>query len=220
MSVQSPAPLRADAEVDGVWELLRAENPRLHDGPVLLIDHEGRCSCSTYRTLATAARLGRTIRSLGVQGLVIGRDATGGKHVLFGRRSRETRIYGGMWENAPSGTVTPPDETIATLGLPHLAAALRGEGLEELGIDLADSEIRWLAMLEDPEAMSVDAVLEVRPRRPIQPRAAPCRAADSGRWEYIDTAWVADEDLPDWTRRCVSAISPPTLALLEWRRTN
>lgn len=218
--ILAPAADSADPQIDAAWRELTAANPRLFDGPVLLVDRLEddmiHARPGRYRTLATAALLGRHVRSLGVQGVVIGRDRAGQPHVLFGRRSGDTRIYGGQWENAPSGSLEPPRHESPTLALPDLARALAAEGTEELGIDLADAEVHIRALLDDAAAQSLDLVLQVSLRGIIDPRGSVCALADNRRWEYLDTAWVRIDDLRDWNRGSAAALSPPTAALMQW----
>jgi len=203
------------AATSRAWVDATRTQPRLFDGPMLFVDAPTRAVRGTYKALVAAAGQHLPIRSLGAQGLVIARDRTGHQHLLLGRRSGQTRSYPGLWENAPSGTMTPPPPSQTRLTLPDFAAALRQEGIEELGIDLADADIRWLAMLEDPGAHSDDVVLEVRLHQPIDPRASICATAD-GRWEYADAAWIALSALSPWAADHAHAISPPTLALFGW----
>lgn len=210
----------ADPQVDAAWRELTAANPRLYDGPVLLVDRvEGsviHARAGRFRMLATAALLGREVRSLGVQGVVIGRDHTGETHVLFGRRSGETRIYGGLWENAPSGSLTPPRDPSSDLDLADFAQALATEGIEELGIDLTNADLRVRGLLDDPHARSLDVVLEAALRGVINPRGSVCAIDDNRRWEYVDTAWVRVNDIRTWSNRRESVLSPPTAALMQW----
>lgn len=202
------------ARVAAEWGRLRTANPRYHDGPILVLESLNPLTVrrDTYRTLATAAAVDPSVRSLGVQGVVVGRDRAGVEHVLFGRRSSETRIYGGLWENAPSGGVAGPPGC-ERLTLPDFVAALRDEGLEELGLDLADAAVTPLCLLDDPRAFSIDLVLGVRPRGVIDPRSLPCPASDGGRWEYIDAAWVGRAEAGVWVGREPGAFSPSTSAL-------
>ena len=125
-ALNPPPPIAA--AIDHLWEELRRTNPRLHDGPILLTSPE---DCATtvrflrtvvpgnptptpfvarrasYKTLATAADVGLDVRALGVQALLTAHDKSGVEHLLLGRRGSETRIYQGLWENAPSGTISP-----------------------------------------------------------------------------------------------------------------
>jgi hypothetical protein len=171
---------------------------------------------ATYKALATAAHVGIDVRALGVQGVITARDASGEEHLLLGRRGSDVRVYQGLWENAPSGTIKPPPESVSSLDLAHFTSALMEEGLEELGLNLRSANISWIALLDDAEALSLDAVLKLEMHHPIDPRAAPCPADDTHRWEYAATAWTPIAQLPDWTERHAHAISPPTRAVLRW----
>lgn len=218
-----PRASQTDDSVGLAWEELHRANPVLHDGPILLAlaDELRRgelvCRAGGYRELATASMLGRAdrTRALGVCGLVVGRDSRGDRHVLFGRRGVQTRIYGGMWENAPSGTVAPPRAGAESVAMAELVASLRDEGIEELGIDLAAADVTAVAMLEDARACSVDVVLSAELPGAIDARASMC-VASARRWEYVDTAWVAERDIEAWIERDSAAISPPTLGLVRW----
>jgi hypothetical protein len=208
--------------VDHAWNRLRQESPRLYDGPVLLADlgaadaNRLECRRGRYRYLATAVEVFPDLRALGVQGVVIARDAEGDECVLLGRRGSETRIYQGLWENAPSGTVEPAPGSGASIGSSDFTRALLNEGLEETGVDLGDADVRWIALLDDGEARSLDVVLRLWLRGPIDPRRTVCRASDAYAWEYADTAWAQIARLKDWVGRSGHAISPPTRALFAY----
>jgi isopentenyldiphosphate isomerase len=149
---------------------------------------------------------------------VLGRDNTNRHHLLLARRSSEVRIYAGLWENAPSGTVsvscldTSTPRHLDTSSLKH---ALAQEGLEELGLDLSTARATPIALLEDAEANSLDAVLRIELAAPINPRTLPCPTTHN-RWEYADTAWIALADLPTWLAKNARAVSPPTRELIPW----
>lgn len=219
-----PTPVQA-AAVDAMWEDLRQDNPRLYDGPVLLADRHsvkhGRLLCfrGSYKHLAVSAAAAAMkpanvtpppFLALGVQGLVVGKDADGDEVVLMGLRSSETRIYGGLWENAPSGTVPPPPIEQDYLDWPEVITALRAEGMEELGINLDAASVSWIAILEDRVAGSMDVVLRVELGR-VDARRLPCPIHE-GRWEYVDAAWVPVKRLEAWITGG-AAVSPPTRAL-------
>jgi len=210
------------AAIDRVWDQMRRENPRLYDGPVLLADREAVraerlvCRRGGYKVLAAAAKLGLYVRALGVQGVVLAKDADAEECILLGRRGSETRIYAGMWENAPSGTVEPPRTGGSFVDAADFSGALRAEGLEELGVDLTRVRERWIALLDDAQACSVDVVLRLDLPEPIDPRKTVCRVDDTNAWEYLDTAWVPTSRLKDWMSRSRDAISPPTIALFRF----
>jgi 8-oxo-dGTP pyrophosphatase MutT (NUDIX family) len=216
--------LREDqrAKVDAAWSAMRRDNPGLHDGRVLLVDMDaftaGRLVVrpGPFRLMATAREVGERVRALGVQAVLIGQGGDGREHVLMGRRSAETRLYHGQWENAPSGSVEPPAAAGTPIDEAHCVRALLKEGVEELGIDLGAAAKRWLGMLEDAGASSIDVVLELRLPGVTSTRGLPCPSHDAGRWEYVDTAWVAVDELPAWVRANERAISRPTRALVRW----
>ncbi len=212
------------ARVARVWQDLRAANDRLYDGPILRsvsLDAERAevlCRRDTFRSLATSARLGLGVRQLGVSGVIIAKDTAGIEHLLLGRRAADTRIYPGLWEFAPSGGVKPPPPNVDSLSLLDLATALAEEADEELGMQLDPRDARLLAFLRDETACSDDAILRFDLSTPVNPRAGVCPAASeaAGRWEYVDSAWVALSGLPNFSREHAHAIAPPTLALLRW----
>lgn len=211
---------QAAAVVEELWNTLRRENPRLFDGPVLLAEGAAKdgeemvCRRATYKTLVTAHAAGLSVRALGVQGVLVGRDRAGDEHVLLGRRSSGTRIYGGQWENAPSGTIKPPVAGAAAVDWPHIMAALHEEGLEELGLNLDASRVGWAALMDDPQAQSLDVVVRLEISGPIDPRRVPCACGDNGRWEYSGAAWALTSGLGEWIARDPAAVSPPTRALM------
>jgi hypothetical protein len=211
------------AAIDHLWDDLRRRNPRLHDGPILLADtgagmtaHGLVARRATYKTLATAADVGMDVRALGVQGVVTARDAAGEEHLLLGRRGSEVRIYQGLWENAPSGTITPPPADESFIDWAHCTRTLLDEGIEETGLNLSAANMSWIALLDDPEARSLDVVLKLDMHQPIDPRATPCPADDTHRWEYAATAWTPLNQLATWATQNAHAVSPPTRAVIRW----
>lgn len=234
-AIDPPPPIAA--AINNLWAELRRDNPRLHDGPILITDplhttlsratgsprfaraHTGLALIArhaTYKTLATAADVGMHVRALGVQGIVTARDASGEEHLLLGRRGSEVRIYQGLWENAPSGTLPPPVPGASLIDQSHFTQALLAEGIEELGLNLSAASISWLAMLDDAEARSLDVVLKLQMQQPIDPRATPCATDDTHPWEYAATQWTPLATLGAWAAQNAHAISPPTLALIRW----
>jgi hypothetical protein len=215
----APAPTSNPA-LDAAWAALQQTQPRLFDGPILLAERRGdhvSLRPSTYRHLATAPRLNPSLRAFGVQGLLIARDARDTPHLLLARRSGEVRIYAGLWENAPSGTLSLPlaTSTPGHLDTSALIHALAAEGTEELGLDITHAPATPIALLDDAEANSLDVVLRIDLPEPINPRTLPCPTSHN-RWEYADTAWIALPDREPWCTKNAHAISPPTRTLLSW----
>lgn len=209
-------------EAERVWEELRSRNPRLFDGPVLLLDlaalverRELLARRGTYKTLATAELLGRgDVRALGVQGLVTARDRDGEACLLLGRRGADVRIYPGQWENAPSGTVEPTRGSV--IGMPELLHALADEGQEEVGIDLHAGRAICMAILDDAMARTVDVVVYVELDAVVTSRVIACQDQDCGIGEYAMAAWSPIADVTAWVEREPGAVSPPTRALVRW----
>lgn len=220
-----PEAMRDDAtrgRVDAAWREHARTHPRDYDGMILAFDgyDEGsrtmRARRERYRYLAVGAGAGCGTRLLAVTGVVTGVDQDGDECVLLGRRSGETRIYGGLWELAPSGGVKCPAESVTELSIGDVRRALMEEGLEELGVSLEEAEVRALALVGDDEAASEDVLLRVRLRGAINSRWMACRTQDAGAWEYVDTAWVPIERLGAWVRERPGAVIPPSVAVLRW----
>ncbi|MBY0312738.1 MAG: hypothetical protein K2W85_11770 [Phycisphaerales bacterium] len=213
-------------DVDRVWGELRASNPRLFDGPVLLVDldsllekRELRACRGTYKTLATAAGLGREdVRALGVQGLVMARERSGDACLLLGKRGGDVRIYPGLWENAPSGTVEPTRGS--TIGVPELLAALAEEGDEEVGIDLHAGSARCVALVDDAIARTVDVVVQVELDAEVTSRVIACQDQECGIGEYTMAAWSPMGEVVGWVEREAGVVSPSTRALVRWMVAN
>jgi hypothetical protein len=213
------------ADVDRAWRELCAVNDSLYDGPILRVRSADAqtgsivCERSTFRHLATAGRLGRDVRQLGVVGWLIGCDrTTGEEHVLLGRRGASTRVYPGLWENAPSGGVPGVPLNLASLEAGALYAALSDEAEEELGIALPafdSGPVAFDSWIHDPVARSLDLVVCVDVGM-IDAGRLPCLASggepDDQR-EYIDSSWLSRGEAAAYFDRHANAISPPTLAL-------
>lgn len=209
-------------DVERAWGELRSRNPRLFDGPVVLVDlgmlrdrgalHACR---GTYKTLATAESLGRDdVRALGVQGLVMARDGAGEVCLLLGRRGGDVRIYPGLWENAPSGTVEPTRGS--EIGVAELLAALAEEGDEEVGIDLHAGRARCVALVDDAMARTVDVVVRVELEETITSRVIACQDQECGIGEYTMAAWSPMGEVVGWVEREAGIVSPSTRALVRW----
>jgi hypothetical protein len=218
-------PGRADtpkiaAIIDQVWERANRSSDRLYNGPILAVretdGNRGRVTCtrSDYKHLLAAELTGDGTRMLGVTGIVQARDTGDADSVLLGRRSSATRVYGGMWECAPSGGVSPPLPESSSISGGGLLRALSEEGMEELGWDTGACGAWIVALLHDDLARSVDVVIAAT--LVSSPPVLPCQNKQD-RWEYVDLAWVPKSQLEEFCARHSQAISPPTLALLKYR---
>jgi hypothetical protein len=208
----------ARQRLDDLWAREAARNPRLFDGPILSaveIDAAAghlRCRRATYRELLAHPVVDTGVMQVSVTGVATTPDARGRESVLLARRSPQTRIYGSMWELAPSGGLDPPPR--ATSDADDLMSGqaawdqLMAEVEEELGLDpaaLAPGDP--LCLCADPVARSIDIVLPVR---------LPAPAAPAHAWEYLEARWIPRDDLPGFVSGHAADIIAPTRALLGW----
>lgn len=208
----------ARQRLDQHWGRLAAANPRLFDGPILSavdIDPASarlHCRRATYRELVAPPDVHTGVMQVSVTGLTTAQDSQGRECVLLARRSPQTRIYGSMWELAPSGGVDPPprhasDASETMTGL-DVWAQLLAELEEELGVShtsLVTSDP--ICLCTDRLARSIDIVLPIRLDSPGPPTRA---------WEYLDAQWVPRESLPAFVERHATEIIAPTHDLLRW----
>ena len=227
------APERFDAEaaweattraaMDERWSALRRENPRFHDGPLLVVagideaERVIRVVRGTFKPMAVqGAGLELGYFGLGVKGLVTGRDRAGAEHVLIARRGTGTRIYQGLWEIAPAGGIEPPADGVSFDLHAAAHAALVEEGREELGVDLSAAAKSVVAVVRDGVAHSCDVIVRVEWPGVVNPRAGVCRAGGSD-WEYLDAAWLARDEAPAFDREHAAEIVGPARAALRWQ---
>ncbi len=202
-------PPAASRAAEALWRKMCAANPRLHDGPILAVNSvdlaSARIECrrESYKRFVTARVVGEPIEAMGVTGIII-RARAGRDEVLIGKRSANVRIYGGLWETAPRGTIEPPRRSGSiTLSVQELYEPLHREADEELrnlGIVLP---MNLACIVRDPVASSLDLCYS----------CVWCERYDktSDRsWEYDQLRWVPTRTL---LRR--KHLSPPTRAL--WR---
>lgn len=204
------------------WQAWRVRQPREYDGDIVGVEHVDASSRviaarrEKYRFLAVGKQAGVNVRLLAVTGIVTAIDQDGDECVLLGRRSGETRIYGGLWEFGPSGGVKCPATGVTRLDERALVGALKDEGLEELGISLEMHTARPIAVVGDDEAASEDVIVRVELASPVDSRAAICSIGPEAGWEYVSTAWVPVMRLGGWITRHAGAMIPPSVALARW----
>jgi hypothetical protein len=208
----------ARQRLDELWARESARNPRLFDGPILSaveIDAAAahlRCRRATYRELLAHPVVDTGVLQVSVTGLTTAPDAHGRECVLLARRSPQTRIYGSMWELAPSGGLDPPPRTASDADETMAGQAawdqLMAEVEEELGLNPAAlTPADPLCLCTDPVARSIDIVLPVR---------LPAPAAPAHAWEYLDARWISREDLPAFVNDHAADVIAPTRELLRW----
>lgn len=198
-----PDPAQA-AAVESHWDAMRAASPRLHDGRIVRVlacePPTLRVVFDTYKRFAVGAAVPTGVLALGISGVVT-RRRNGREEILLGRRSPQTRIYGGLWETAPRGGVdVSPAAT--TLTLADIARQFHEELHEETGI-VATSTPTPIAVVFDEFARTYDVVLRIEV--PADTEAAP------REWEYTQTAWKTLDESNE-----LDALSPPTRSLIDW----
>ncbi len=213
-----PGPARPEvsARIESEWARQSAANPRLFDGPVLSVvrmepGEDIRVRRDSYKRLAVQPAVETGVEQLSVTGVVLCRDAAGTDRVFVGRRSRQTRIYGDMWELGPSGGVDPPSWNRAELAEADLIFQLQREFAEETGYAAPLSDIRAHAICQDQVARSCDIVFVCRVDDP-----GPSPAADAERWEYDRFQWIPLASIPELYQLHGGQIIPPTRALFRF----
>jgi hypothetical protein len=153
------------------------------------------------------------VTCVGVSGVIVARAgaaaAAAGEpafrahpRVLMGRRGEGTRIYGGQWETAPRGTVSPPSEPSPggdgappVLGADALERQLLEELIEETALPLGPAVgLQPVALVHDALARSVDVVYLIEARDDGGAGSAEWRAmlddaASATGWEYPALRW-------------------------------
>lgn len=223
------APPPTEAQIARAWADAQAKNPALFDGPVLIVTSAepriGLLALGVARYARVIAQ--RTVGDLGLWTLgakacITGETPSGERHLLLLRRAPHTSAYPGQWEIGPAGGV--PAELLASgqrAGGEVIASALQTEAQEELGIDLWShcvppvAETRaWL--YQDVTAYSVDVIVELRWREPIDPNSPPDVSRGDG--EYTEARWLSIDLAPTLLATGVlddAPITPPTRAVLE-----
>ena len=194
-------------QVESHWRTMCAASPRLHDGRIVRVlacePPTLRVALDTYKRFAVGATVPTGVLALGISGVVT-RHRNGRDEILLGRRSRETRIYGDLWETAPRGGVDA-SPTATELTLSDIIRQFHEELHEETGI-VATATPRPIAVVLDEFARTYDVVLRIEV--PASTEAAP------REWEYTQTAWTSLTEA-----RTTSTLSPPTRSLIDWLAT-
>lgn len=218
-----------ERRTDELWARRRDANPRLFNGPVLAwadnpLAFDGttiRARRDEYRRLTVQPDVATGVMQLSVTGLIVAPDRTGTPHLCIARRAHDTRIYGGMWELAPSGGVDPPPAGDRSLDARDLFTQLLLELTEELGLPVEPDPGTPVCVVTDPIAMSADVVIRVDIVRPVEDLIAHAEGdAHTSRWEYDAVRWIALDELGRFVRAAgPDACIPPmldVLAFLGW----
>lgn len=188
----------------GCWRELCAGNPRLFDGPVLVVESIALDGCEAriaarvdaYSSVVLARKgEGPVCTLLSVTGLLV-QGAIGAERVLMGRRGARVWTDPGLWEFGPSGGVEVPvwayqgtggGTVVGRIDEGALASSLEREVEEELGRRVELVSPRPIALVHEARSGSLDVVL----------RAGVGEGADAGAstWEYADQRWVAASEV-------------------------
>ncbi|MFI4873183.1 MAG: hypothetical protein ACIARQ_15320 [Phycisphaerales bacterium JB061] len=215
ISIAPHEPIHDSTEIDACWDRMRAQSPRLFDGGILsFLGEEGgtiRAARETYKHLAVQVEdrslLERPVMQLSVTGVLVAKDKQGTPHVLMGRRSEDTRIYGSLWELGPSGGIDPPAHHISSLDQFAVIRQLQLECQDELGIAGVFTSHAVLGLIDDHLAMSTDIVVRLDLQRNVDELVQ-----STSNWEYTETRWVPASELVAFGEQ--EQTIPPTAALI------
>lgn len=181
-----------DGRIQAEWDRKRLLNPRLFDGPILSVrsisGNTITCVVDSYQRLVVQPEVETGVQMLSVTGVLTASSA-GRRSVLLLRRSHNTRMYGGMWQNCPAGgvDVAPGAAHIDDAGL---LAELRREVKEESGLDAPEGlTFRPVAMIFDETARSHDLIVPVH--MGPQSRLLTNRGWESDELIWLDTGHIA-----------------------------
>ncbi len=194
------------------WADMCRANPRHFDGPLLSVvtfdsdANEVLARRDGYARLAVQPQVRTGVQQLSITAVLLARDASGREHVLLGRRSRETRIFGGMWEVGPSGGLPPPPASIEELPASAILNHAADEVAEEVGLTITTG--RAVAYLRDESAHSDDICIacDVGPLESVF-------AAGPANWEYTETRWTPTDTIAQFDTDHATHIINATRAL-------
>lgn len=216
-----------EGEERAAWDRMREANPRFYDGPILAYQRFDRETNTVHTALNRYARLAiragegieTGVTTLSVTGILVARDAFGIEHALLARRGMTTRIYGGLWEFAPSGGIDPPPtteqlESGARLDGTDAWRQLLLELEEELDLPVAPDPGTIVGINTDNFAHSTDLIFRVDLVRPLEDLIAAQARSSGENWEYSETRWIALAELAAFEEQSPDEIIPPTRAVI------
>ncbi|MEL6795498.1 MAG: hypothetical protein AAFO89_01620 [Planctomycetota bacterium] len=213
-----PVPPATPAVIE-CWDAMRIDKPRLFNGPVL--SYTGRrggeitVRRDSYQRLAVQERkpaiVDPPVMQLSVTGVVTALDDRAVRHVLVGRRSHATRVYGGMWEFGPSGGIDPPPSSVNALGGLRVFEQLATEMREETGLRVDAEPGPIIAITIDRIATSADLVMRLDLPLQINEIIARTNRPREHDWEYEATRWIPCSNIRRFAIE--SPCIPPTIAL-------
>ncbi len=197
------------------WARRCAANPRLFNGPMLSaerIDPEAG-TISARRGWYKQLVLGMPgVRLLAVMGVVVARRERGELCTLIGKRSHNTRLYGGRWELAPAGGLDPVPERRVTRAM--MLRQLAEETREELGIEAKARSADVIALVQNGESRSVDVVVRVEPEASVE--ALRARLPDRASWEYERLLWLPLSRADGFVARRRGRMTPQSRVVFEY----
>lgn len=218
VNVMPAHPLAQADVIDDAWNELTRLNPRLFDGPIMHVETFDSQAPSIaarldrYRRVAVHPRCPTGVMLLAVRAVLVAKDDAGREHTLIGARHPTTRVYGGLWENGPSGGMPAPPKAPWRLELEDFRAHLAQEAIEEVGISIDSGTVTPLGFCRDQLARGFDVVLRVDLPETIASLAIETRQRD---WEYTAVRWLPVDQVQDFDQEMSSRLIPPTKAI--WR---
>ncbi|MFP5240629.1 MAG: hypothetical protein ACLGQW_12430 [Acidobacteriota bacterium] len=215
-SCEPPEPSASALErVEALWADALARTPGLYDGRLFsLVEFDGARALgfmAQYKwyvaQLAEPSLFGELrVRSLAVSGLVNVRG-----HLVFGKRRAGLSLEGGLWELAPSGTISDacrePDGSLSWRG------QFARELTEELGLTAPLGALKAFALVEDTETNIWE--LGVRAELDIDPGDVLAAYAGLERTEHDQLSIVPLADVPRFhktRRKELTSVTGPLLA--------
>ena len=208
-----------NARIAARWSTLCAANPRLFDGPILTVLHFDP-SLNTilarrgnYASLAVQPEVPTGTKLLSTTAVLTATDSLDRRFALLGKRSRQTRIYGNMWELGPSGGLPVPPAAIEHLTAREVLAGLSDEVHEEVGITVNQGQI--IAYTRDAIAHSDDIVLHCD----LGSLEEATQQVGPANWEYQEVLWLPIDSVQPFDEANADTIIPTTRAifrLLNW----
>ncbi len=215
-----PRTARQAVGIEAAWNSLLAANPRYFNGRILSFEsYDPGSGTATardeeYRAHAVKRSVDLGLKFFGITGILCAPDADGVDRVMLARRGPTVHDYPNLWEFGPCGGIDPPPSAQGdTLTPDILAAELRREAHEELGLDLTGATLTHLALVHDtPDIGSTD--LMVLARLPAMPHTA------AANWEVSATRWLTLPELAAWCDTRPHEIIPTTRAMAAWMVRN